>query len=72
MNRIAERAHIESEEVAAVSVLSTGESDTRARKTRMDDLRVLMSVMMSKKHYVKVKIKKEKQTVDVGVKDCPN
>jgi hypothetical protein len=43
MNRHAESAHIESEEVAAVSVFKTGESDNRARNTKIDDLSVLAS-----------------------------
>lgn len=42
-NKNAERAQIESEDVAAVSVLSTGESDMSARNIKMDDLKALMS-----------------------------
>lgn len=37
MNSTAERAQIESEEVAAVNVLNTGESDIRARNIRIED-----------------------------------
>jgi hypothetical protein len=38
MNSEADRAQIESDEVAAVSVLSMGERANSARKTRMEDL----------------------------------
>lgn len=44
MNRMAERAHIESEDVAAVKVRKTGARDMRARKINMDDLTALRSV----------------------------
>lgn len=42
MNKQAERAQIESDEVAALKVLSTGDSAMRARNTRRDDFRVLV------------------------------
>lgn len=45
MNKIAERAHIESEDVAAVNVLNTGESDISARKISMDDFNALRPVV---------------------------
>lgn len=38
MNKNAESAHMESELVAAVNVLNTGDNAIKARKTRMDDL----------------------------------
>jgi len=37
INNAADNAHIESDDVAAVSVRSTGDRDSKARKTRMDD-----------------------------------
>ena len=37
-NNAEDSAHIESDDVAAVSVRNTGDSDNKARKTRMDDL----------------------------------
>jgi hypothetical protein len=42
MNKKAERAQIESEDVAAVSVRKTGESDTSARNINIDDFSVLI------------------------------
>ena len=36
MNKEADSAQMESEEVAAVRVLSTGDNDIRARNTRME------------------------------------
>lgn len=42
--RAAEIAQIESDEVAALKVLNTGERDISAKKTRMDDLSILISV----------------------------
>ena len=36
MNKHADRAQIESEDVAAVRVFRTGDNDIRARKTRME------------------------------------
>lgn len=50
MNRTAESAHIESEEVAAVKVRNTGDSAMRVRKTIIEDLRVLRSVERSEFH----------------------
>jgi hypothetical protein len=44
MNRKADRAQIESEDVAAVNVLSTGDRDSRARNTKIDDLNVFIPV----------------------------
>lgn len=44
MKRAADNAHIESDDVAAVSVRSTGDSDNNARKTNMDDLMTLATV----------------------------
>jgi len=41
-NRKAESAQMESEDVAAVNVLSTGDKDIRARNIIMDDLRALI------------------------------
>jgi hypothetical protein len=38
MNRHAAKAQMESDDVAAVNVLSTGESDMSDRNTKMDDL----------------------------------
>jgi hypothetical protein len=43
MNKRAERAQIVSDEVAAVSVRKTGESDMRARNIKIDDFRALRS-----------------------------
>jgi hypothetical protein len=40
VNRQAERAHMESEEVAAVNVLKTGVSDIKARNISMEDFSV--------------------------------
>ena|ERR1700722_17983297 len=40
MNKKADRAQMESDDVAAVNVLSTGERDNSARNIRMDDLNV--------------------------------
>ena len=64
MNKMAERAHIESEDVAAVKVLKTGARDMRARKINMDDLTALRSVYGSMGD-----IKPEQQTNirDIGV-----
>ena len=45
MKSTAASAQIESDEVAAVSVRSTGESETRVRKTIIDDLKVFWSVI---------------------------
>ena len=42
MNRQADNAHIESEDVAAVRVRKMGESPIRERKTNIDDLTVLV------------------------------
>lgn len=41
MNRDADRAQIESEEVAAVNVRRTGDRDMSARNVNIDDLRIL-------------------------------
>ena len=41
---MAANAQIESDEVAAVNVRRTGESETRVKKTIIDDLRVFRSV----------------------------
>jgi len=41
MKSTAESAQIESEDVAAVKVLNTGESDMRARNIRIEDFTVL-------------------------------
>lgn len=41
MKRIAARAHIESDDVAAVNVRKTGDSETRVKKTIIDDFNVL-------------------------------
>lgn len=38
MNKLAERAHIESDDVAAVSVRNSGDSASNAKNTRIDDL----------------------------------
>lgn len=43
INKMADIAHTESEEVAAVRVRNTGESDTREMKIRRDDLTDLRS-----------------------------
>jgi hypothetical protein len=43
INRHADKAQIESEEVAAVRVFRTGDSESKARNTKMDDLSVLAS-----------------------------
>jgi len=43
-NRIADKAQIESDDVAAVRVRKTGERDIKARKTSIEDLRALRSV----------------------------
>ena len=43
IKRIAAKAQIESEDVAAVSVRNTGESDMSARNIIMDDFKVLRS-----------------------------
>jgi hypothetical protein len=40
-NRKADNAQIESEDVAAVNVLSTGDNDMRARNIKMDDFKAL-------------------------------
>jgi hypothetical protein len=55
MNKMAESAHMESEEVAAVSVRNIGESDTNARNINMDDFNVLipmkkLSVSLHSRH----------------------
>jgi hypothetical protein len=42
MNRIAEIAQMESDDVAAVRVFNTGDRDMRARKIRIEDLSVLI------------------------------
>jgi hypothetical protein len=42
MNKKAESAQMESEDVAAVSVRNTGESDINERKINIDDLSILM------------------------------
>jgi hypothetical protein len=42
MKRIADIAQMESDDVAAVRVFKTGDSDMRARKIRIEDLSVLM------------------------------
>jgi len=42
MKRNADKAQMESDEVAAVKVFSTGDNAMRARKTKMDDLSVLV------------------------------
>ena len=44
MSRMEAKAHIESDEVAAVNVRSTGERETKVRKIIIDDLRVFRSV----------------------------
>ena len=44
INKIADKAQMESEDVAAVNVLKTGESDISARNINIDDLRVLTPV----------------------------
>lgn len=41
MKRMADRAQIESDEVAAVNVLNTGDRDINARKINMDDFKAL-------------------------------
>jgi hypothetical protein len=43
MNKHADKAQIESEDVAAVRVLRTGDSDNKARNTKIDDLNALAS-----------------------------
>lgn len=42
MNKKAESAQTESEDVAAVNVRNTGESDTNARNINIEDFSVLM------------------------------
>jgi hypothetical protein len=42
MNRKAESAQIESEDVAAVNVLNTGDKDSKARNIKIDDLNVFI------------------------------
>ena len=64
MNRMAERAHIESEDVAAVKVLKTGAREMRARKINMDDLMALRSVDGS---MGEVKAEQETNNPDIGL-----
>ena len=45
-NRKADKAQIESEDVAAVNVLNTGDKDINARKIRIEDLRFLIPFLM--------------------------
>ena len=47
INKHAVRAQIESDDVAAVNVLNTGESDIRDRNTRIDDLTVFAPEQIS-------------------------
>lgn len=44
MNRHAANAHIESEDVDAVSVFITGDKDNSARNANIDDLTVFASI----------------------------
>lgn len=44
MNRAEDNAHIESDDVAAVSVLRTGDSDRRAKKTRIEDFTAFAAI----------------------------
>lgn len=41
---MADSAHMESDEVDAVKVRSTGDKDIRARNIRIDDLKVLRTI----------------------------
>lgn len=62
MKRKAESAQIESEDVAAVNVLNTGDKDSKARNINIDDLNVFMprEGNESLKHEVKY-IKKDER-----------
>lgn len=44
MNRMAERAQIESDDVAAVNVRSTGDSDINPRNIKIEDFSAVRSV----------------------------
>lgn len=57
-NRQADRAHIESEDVAADNVLRTGDKDIRARNMRMKGLKILTGPVS---HFSKVRAKTEKE-----------
>ena len=47
MNNDADNAQIESEDVAAVNVLKTGDNDNKAKNTKIEDLAVLAPRVVS-------------------------